>query len=128
MAYQFPSQEWTEQFVKEINSNAAYATAAQTWEGDVLLVVEEQAAVHLDLWHGQCRGAEYLPGGEERTAEFKLSATLEQWQKILEGQLDPMQGLLTRQIKLDGNLVKAMKNIKAAQELVRCATRVPTQF
>jgi putative sterol carrier protein len=47
---------------------------------------------------------------------------------VLAGKLDPVQGMVTRQLKLDGNLVKIMKNVKAAQELVRCATRVPTTF
>ncbi len=53
---------------------------------------------------------------------------MEKWKKVLAGKLDPVQGMVTRQIKLDGNLVKIMKNVKAAQELVRCATKVPTVF
>jgi hypothetical protein len=39
-----------------------------------------------------------------------------------------VQALVTRALKLDGNLVKIMKNVKAAQELVRCATLVDTEF
>ena len=47
---------------------------------------------------------------------------------MLDGKLDPVQGLITRQLKLDGNLVQIMKNVKAAQELVRCAAKVDTEF
>jgi putative sterol carrier protein len=39
-----------------------------------------------------------------------------------------MKGLLTRQLKLQGNMAKIMRAVKAANELVLCATRVPTDF
>ena len=45
-------------------------------------------------------------------------AKLEDSAKALEQELDI----------LDGNLVKIMKNVKASQELVKCATTVPTEF
>jgi putative sterol carrier protein len=128
MAYKFPSPEWLDHFVDQVNNSAAYANAAKEWEGDVLLVVEGHDAVYLDLWHGQCRYAEYLTDPKARQAEFTIAATLESWQKVLTRQLDPIQGMMTRQLKLEGNLVKVMKNVKAAQELVRCATGVATEF
>lgn len=128
MAFKFPSNEWVDRFVYEINNSESYANAAKTWEGDVMLVIEDAAAVYLDLWHGKCRAAEYLADPNAKSAEFKISAGLDKWQKILDGKLDPVQGLTTRQLKLDGNLAKVMKNFKAAQELVRCAARVETEF
>lgn len=129
MAYKFPGREWVAEFVAEINRSEAYANAAKMWEGDVLLVIENNiSGVYLDLWHGECRSAEYLEDPTVRSAEFVISASLEKWQKVLAGKLDPVQGMMTRQIKLDGNLVKIMKNVKAAQELVRCATRVDTEY
>jgi putative sterol carrier protein len=128
MAYKFPSREWVDEFVVKINGSDAYASAAKTWEGDVILVIEGVSGVYLDLWHGECRSAEFLADPGARTAEFVISASLEKWQKVLSGKLDPVQGMMTRQIKLDGNLVKIMKNVKAAQELVRCATRVETEY
>jgi putative sterol carrier protein len=128
MAYKFPSLEWMEQFVTEINSSEAYATAAKTWEGDVILVINGVGGVYLDLWHGQCRGAEYLNDPQARKAEFTIAAGLDTWKKVLANKLDPVQGMMTRQIKLEGNLVKIMKHVKAAQELVRCATRVETVY
>lgn len=128
MAYKFPSPEWMEQFLQELRTSAAYAKAAENWEGDIVLVIEGSSGVYLDLWHGECRAAEYLTDPYSKAAEFRISASLEKWRKILEGQLDPVQGLMTRQVRLDGNLIKVMKHIKAAQELVRCATRVETEY
>lgn len=128
MAYKFPSKEWTVAFEEKINSSDAYANAAKTWEGDILLVIEGAGATYLDLWHGKCRRSDYHDSLAGLTAEFKITASMEKWQKVLAGKLDPVQGMVTRQLKLDGNLVKIMKNVKAAQELVRCATQVDTTF
>jgi putative sterol carrier protein len=128
MAYKFPSPEWTAAFEQEINTSDAYANAAKSWEGDILLVIEEGGAIYLDLWHGKARRTEYVADPDSRTAEFKIIASMEKWKRVLANKLDPVQGMVTRQLKLEGNLVKIMKNVKAAQELVRCATRVPTEY
>lgn len=128
MAYKFPSPEWTVAFEQEINGSDAYANAAKQWEGDILLVIDESPGIYLDLWHGKCRGARLVDDIATVSPEFKISASQAKWQSVIAGKLDPVQGMVTRQLKLDGNLVKIMKNVKAAQELVRCATKVPTEY
>lgn len=128
MSYKFPSPEWVEAFNEKINSSDAYANAAKTWEGDITLVIEGGPGIYLDLWHGKCRVAEFLTDPDAKSPEFKITGDMEKWKKVLAGKLDPVQGMVTRQLHLDGNLVKIMKNVKSAQELVRCATRVPTVY
>ncbi|HMN31282.1 MAG TPA: SCP2 sterol-binding domain-containing protein [Caldilineaceae bacterium] len=112
----------------EINQSAGYAEAAKTWEGDVLMVVTGHGAHYLDLWHGQCRSALYLVDFGSQKAEFSLSAALNTWQHVLIGKLDPMQGMMKGQLKLEGNLIKVMQHMKAAQEMMLCAARVETEF
>ena len=50
------------------------------------------------------------------------------WKKVIEVKLDPIQGMMTRQLKLRGNMVKIMKAVKAAKELVNCCTMVESEF
>lgn len=127
MAYTFPSVEWTAAFEEKINSSDAYANAAKAWEGDIVFVVDELGdGIYLDLWHGKCRASQYHAKADGIPAEFTISAPLAKWHNVLSGKLDPIQGMVTRQLKLHGNLVKIMKNVKSAQELVKCATQVPT--
>ncbi|MCB0044700.1 MAG: SCP2 sterol-binding domain-containing protein [Caldilineaceae bacterium] len=128
MAYLFPSAEWTEQFEQAINSSEEYAGAAKNWEGDIMLVIKDGPGIYLDLWHGVCRGSDFVEDADSKSAEFKITADMDKWKQVLAGKLDPVQGMVTRKIKLDGNLVKIMKNVKAAQELVRCATTVDTRY
>src|ERR1700712_3036849 len=117
MAYKFPSQAWADQFMIEVNRSDAYASAAKPWEGDVYLVIGEEGAFYLDLWHGKCREALFTLDLSVKKPEFMLTASVDKWRKVLENKLDPVQAMITRQIKLDGNMVKIMKNVKAAQEL-----------
>ena len=123
MAAPFPSQVWAEQFKQILNDSAAYQSAAQKWEGALFLVIDGLGGLYLDLWHGACREATYTTDLTQR-ADYTLTATMENWRKVLAGQLDPMQGMMTRQLRLDGNLMKLMQHLKAAQELVKCATKV----
>ncbi len=64
----------------------------------------------------------------EKSPEFVIRAPLNTWRRVIGKKLDPIQGMITRQLKLQGNLMKIMKAPKAALELVNCCTRVPTEF
>lgn len=129
MGAKFPSQAWADAMKVAVNSSQAYAAAAKNWEGDFYFVVSgSEEMIYMDLWHGQCRDAVYTTDANFKTPEFKITAKHEQWVKVLQGKLDPIQGMMTRQLKLDGNLIKVMQNVKAAQELVGCATKVDTEF
>lgn len=129
MAVKFPSQEWADAMKQEVNSSEAYADAAKSWEGDFYFVISDSdQLIYMDLWHGECREATYTTDSAARNPEFRIAAKKEQWDKVLQGKLDPIQGMMTRQLKLEGNLMKIMQNVKAAQELVRCATRVETEL
>jgi putative sterol carrier protein len=107
-----------------LNDSESYRSAAHNWEGDLFLALEGAGGLYLDLWHGDCREATYHPDGAGKKAAYTITATMESWRKVLAGQLEPMQGIMTRQLKMEGNLVKLMQHLKAAQELVKCAAQV----
>ena len=46
----------------------------------------------------------------------------------LEGKLDPIRGLVSRQLKMKGNMMKVMKAPKAAVELVNSCAKVDTAW
>ena len=130
----FASDEWLQAFHEVINSSKAYEDAAKTWEGDFYFIVEPEGSqpktiyMYVDLWHGKSRKAIIVKDASERQPEFIISAPPSVWKKVVEKKLDPIQGLITRQLKLKGNLAKIMRAVKAAQELVNCTTKVQTEF
>ncbi len=128
------SDEWVQQFSQAINSSPAYAAAASNWEGDFYIIIEQggpllkEIVIYLDLWHGSCREAFVAADRSVKDPEFIISAPEAVWRKVIDKKLDPIQGMMTRQLHLKGNMVKIMKAVKAAKELVECVTQVPTDF
>jgi putative sterol carrier protein len=130
----FGSTEWVQAFHEAINSSKAYEDAARNWEGDFYFVIEPSGTqskpiyMYVDLWHGKSRKAFIAKDASEMKPEFVISAPVGVWKKVIEKKLDPIQGLVTRQLKLQGNIAKIMRAVKAAQELVNCTTKVLTEF
>ena len=130
----FGSAEWVKALENELNTSQAYEDAAKTWEGDFYFVVDPEGVVtqpmylYMDLWHGKCRDAFVAADKNTKSPAFVMSGQYTKWKKVVSAQLDPIQALMTGQLKLKGNMVMVMKNVKAAQEIVRACTRIETEF
>ena len=132
MTASFPSQAWVETLVQVLNGDERYARVARQWEGDLLFVVrpdspggaagEGPSHVYLDLWHGKCRQGRYLPpqATDLPRPAFTMTANLSQFQKILTGELDPMQAMLTRRLQVAGNMAYILRNVPVVLDFVRC--------
>jgi putative sterol carrier protein len=134
MGIPFPSEAWIEDLMVRLNNSKGYKDAAAHWEGDFAFVitagggVEKDTAMYMDLHHGQCRSARLLASPDELDPAFVMSAPLATWKKVLTGKLDPIRGLMGRQLKLKGNMMQVMKAPKAALEMVKCASEIDTDW
>jgi putative sterol carrier protein len=132
----FPSHEWVKELERELNTSDAYAEAGKNWEGDFYFVIDpdkdnpqqDTTYLYMDLWHGKCRDAFLVQDKETKKPAFIMSGTYSKWKRVVTAQLDPIQGLMTGQLKLKGNMVMVMKNVKAAQEMVKACTRIEADF
>ncbi|MGI0132193.1 MAG: SCP2 sterol-binding domain-containing protein [Thermoplasmata archaeon] len=129
----FPSAEWAEAFRIALESNAAYAEAARAWEGEILLLVTPDAehpqtcGVQLDLLHGSCRSARFLPDATGATSEFVFQGERSSWERILRPETDPVKAIMDGTIGIKGNLAKLMRFTRAAKELVGTAAAIPAE-
>ena len=134
MAILFATDEWAKVLQVELNNSEAYRKAAAKWEGDFYFVVEkgptipEDVYMYLDLWHGEARDAYLAEDPTAKKPAFTLRAPLEIWKGVLDKKIDPIRGIMTRQLQLKGNMMKIMKAPKAATELVASAARVDTEW
>jgi len=130
----FPSDEWFARFVEELNNNREYEEAARNWEGDFLFVVTPERGkgteylYYLDLFHGKCREHYPVASRDTKKAEFMLIGKVQNWKKIGKGEIDATRAMLSGKLKIKGNMAKVMKYTRAANELAKTATRVPTNF
>ncbi len=134
MSIPFPSDEWIQDLSRQLHESASYGRSAKDWEGDFVFVVEPDGAypntayLYLELHHGRSPGAAQIASPEDRTAEFMMSAPYSTWRRVIEGKIDPIQAMMTRQLKVDGNMMKIMRYPKAAKEIVDCCACIPTDF
>lgn len=132
MPYEFPGEKWLNVLCDNINHSEAYQKAAANWEGDLTFVVKAALGVkadvylYMDLWHGECRGVSLETNPVE--SEFRITAPYPTWRRVIEGKIDPIRAIMTKQLQVDGPLTKILKAPKAAVELVNCAKQVDTTW
>jgi putative sterol carrier protein len=130
----FTYPEWASALMEKLNSDEKYAQIARNWEGDVLLqvdpdgILKEPISYYLDLWHGKCRQAYIVDSSLEKTPVFTIKAPYNNFVRILKGELDPMQALLTRKLNVQGNMAVLMRNVPVVLDFVRCAREITDSF
>lgn len=120
----FPSLVWLESYIKKLNESGAYEEAAKSWEGAMLFVIKAgeitpiDLHVWLDLWHGKCRDGKFYYSKDGVEADYIFEGPEANWIKLLDGELDPIKGLMAGKFRLTGNMNAVMRHVKAAQVLV----------
>jgi putative sterol carrier protein len=134
--YEFASQEWLDAFVAAINGSQKYEEAAKDWEGDFYFILEpggsitERRYLYLDLWHGKCRKSELIQekDKDKYKPEYTIAGTLATWKKMSEKKINATQALLTRQLKLTGEMAKVMRATGATRALSEATSAVKSVF
>ncbi|WP_337860397.1 SCP2 sterol-binding domain-containing protein [Ferroplasma sp.] len=131
----FPGTEWAKEYVEKLNSNSAYAEAGKTWDDSITLVVQPDE-LYKDTWYlylnlkaGKC--IDSATGKEESDvpkSTFRYMGKYSNWVKLIKGEIDPIQGLMTGKFKLEGSMMKIMRYTNAAKEMVNTAKFVDTEF
>ena len=130
----FPQLEWLIALKDKLNTDENYAQIARNWEGDMIFLIEKGGSLtqtvsfYLDLWHGKCRDAYLLAEGQEAKAVFTLKAPYDNYVRLLKGEIDPMQALLTRKIGVSGNMVVLMRNVPTVLDFVRCCREITDNY
>jgi len=134
MAIKFPSDKWIKELSERLNASEVYAQAAATWEGDNVFVILPDADypdttyLYINLQHGKASNARQLSSLDEQKALFTTSAPFNTWRRVLEGRLDPIQGMFSGKLKLVGSMAQVQRTPKATYEMVKVAVEIDTDF
>jgi len=134
MATKFPSEAWIKELCAQLNASETYAQAAATWEGDNIFVIlpddnyPDTMYLYIKLQHGKASDARQLKSLDEQKALFTISASFNTWRKVLEGRLDPIQGMFSGKLKLVGNMAQVQQASRATYEMVKVAEQIDTDF
>ena len=139
MAYRFPSEEYIKAVMYVLNHDEQYAKIAKNWEGNLLFVIEPDKGVesadlpmtlYFYLWHGKCREVRIIDPevGEVPEAAFTLIAPQANYLRVLRGELDPMQAMITRRLKVEGSMAYMLRNVPTVLNFVRCCSSVEIEI
>ena len=134
MALTVFSETWAEAWCAEINASDAYRDAGRSWTGPVVLVEEgggpdDRRGVFADLREGECREARTLAPGDEERATVVIGASREVWERVLDGKVDPILGLLKGTLRLEkGQMARLVPHARGSKELVAAAARLDGVF
>jgi putative sterol carrier protein len=133
MGYPFPSEAWLKALESVLNSDEKYAKTAKKWEGDLIFQIvpdesssgEDTILFYMDLWHGTCREAKILSQIEKKPdTKFIFEMTKSQAIKVLEGELDAIQAMVTRRLKVRGDIGYMLRNVPIVLDFIRCCRLV----
>lgn len=137
--HEFPSESWTAAFADAVNNNEVYRTHGKPWTfGGVAMVIsadpavgiEDDTGMFLDVHEGECRSATLKTGMDSfADAPFVIVATYERWKKVINGDIDPIKGMMEGKLKMTkGHLPTMLRFVQSSRALVTSATSVPTKF
>lgn len=130
----FPDQAWLQALMDKLNTDEKYAQVAKNWEGDMLFQIEpggplkEPLVFYLDLWHGKCKDAYIVTENFTLKPVFLLVAPYDNYVRLLKGEIDPMQALLTRKIAVQGNMAVLMRSVPTVLDFVRCCREITDSY
>jgi putative sterol carrier protein len=136
MPYEMFTHAWAEAWGKAIQANDDYREAASRWEWPIVLqsladpgLGITERAVYADLFRGDCREARAATPEDLESVPYVMSAEPRVWKRVLDGEIEPITGILRGKLKLvKGSVATLLPYVAAAKQLVVSATRVGTLY
>lgn len=141
MAYALPSEadQWIDSYQKKLNESTAYSEAGEGWgvgfNGDFIFHIQpdssysgEPVYLYIVVRDGSCENAYVTddPDGEDWGFAFRGGAA--SWKRLIEGDLDPMEGMMDGTFELDGDMQKVMQYSRAAVVMTELASDIDTEY
>ena len=141
MAIEFPTdaQRWAEAYREALNDSEKYAEHGAEWgvdfDGTFLFDIQPDDAysgdpvyLYLDLYDGDCREIRVLESESAVDYGFALRAEYSAWKALIQGELNPIEAILSGPFDLDGDRVKVMQWSTAGVTMTELAAEVDTEF
>jgi putative sterol carrier protein len=133
----FPSSEWVSAWVELANSDEAFRSAGEGWDGAIggVIVADETVgiprALYLRLvgrdghWNENILAAN--PGLVD-DAIFTIRGPYSAWKSVIRQQLHPLKGIMLGQLRLRGRLSSFMRWGRATLIMTELAGQLDTTF
>lgn len=138
MSVQFPSDEWFEKLKEKLNNNDTYNEEATGWgtdfNGDFILTINpgdglsETVQYYVGLYDGECTEVYEVddPGKEDNG--FEMVGDYSSWKQLVQGQLGPIEGIMSGDFELKGSMNTLLKYQDASTTFVETCSEIDSEF
>lgn len=132
----FPTREWMEAFCGHLTAHAGFEAMASRMEGVYRFVIDPSGP--LTDRHGYDVRIE--PGDDLEAAcaalldapasspTLTMTATYDRWRQLILGELDVGMAVMSRRLRVSGDLTRMLSRLESASPLIDALRRVETQW
>jgi len=134
----FPSRGWAEAAMALVNADPDSVAAARGWSGDFGLVIEaERGALdeHFVVWvrpeNGRVAELRVLVDPDdldELEPAYRIRAPYSVWKGLLLGNVDPVEAILKRRLRVDGDVQPILERMRYKDIAARVLSGLETRF
>ena len=134
----FPSRAWADQAMALFNADPDSVAAGRGWTGDFGVVIEsERGKLERDFVayvaprDGRIAQLRILVDADdldELEPVYRLRAPYSVWKGLLQGTVDPVQAIVQRKLRVDGDVQPILERMRYKDVATRVLARLETQF
>lgn len=138
MSVTFPTEEWFRTLKRELNENEEYQRQAEGWgvdfNGDFILTIEggdgldQTKQYFVGLEDGTCTEVFEVDDPGEEDNGFDLSGSYSSWKDLVQGNLGPIEGMMSGELDLQGSMNTLLRYEDASVTFVEQCSTIETEF
>jgi putative sterol carrier protein len=133
------AEEWIDEYETKLNESDQYTHAGEGWgvgfNGDFIFEIQpddtydgDPVYLYLELKDGACLDAYVTDDPDGEDWGFAFRGAYGNWKKLVEGDLDPVEGMMDGTFELDGDMQKVMQYSQAAIVMTETAGDIDAEF
>ena len=138
MAYEFPSQAWMEEYKDRLNESEEYGEQGAGWgvdfNGDFIfhIVADDRLPddryFFIALEDGDCTAVREVEDLDEVEYGFIMRGSYSDWQKLNNGEMGAIDGMMSGVFDLEGDMQKVMQYSGAAVTMTEISSSIDTEY
>ena len=138
MAYEFPSEAWMEEYKNRLNESEEYGEQGAGWgvgfDGDFIFHIvaddrlPEDRYFYIALEDGKCTAVREVDDPSEVEHGFVMRGADSDWQKLNDGEMGAIDGMMSGVFDLEGDMQKVMQYSGAAVAMTETSASIDTEY
>ncbi|HZX41535.1 MAG TPA: SCP2 sterol-binding domain-containing protein [Myxococcaceae bacterium] len=134
----FPSRGWAEAAMAMVNADPEIVAAGRGWTGDFGVVIDAEAGkldAHFVAWvrpeAGRIAELRVLVDPDdldEFEPAYRIRAPYSVWKGLLLGEVDPVEAILERRLRVDGDVQPILERMRYKDIASRVLSQLETRF